>query len=242
MFDDKVLVLLSGGQDSATCLAFAKENYKQVWTIAFNYNQRHYRELLASNLLSIMMDSEKHFVVNATAINQVATSALTQTEGDISASHEVNPELPSSFVPGRNLIFLSLAAAKAYGLGIKTLMTGVCQTDFSGYPDCRQEFITSAMKTITLALDSPITIEAPLMYVTKAETVKLMAEIGKLELYKYTHTCYEGQWPPCGKCPACELREKGFKQAGFIDPLTMGTEDPLHEIYGHDNNGNTKEE
>ena len=127
--------------------------------------------------------------------------------------------LPNTFVPGRNLIFLTTAAIAAYQQGCRTLVTGVCQTDYSGYPDCRDDFVTSAQTSISLALDDAFTIETPLMFLTKAQTVELMQSLGKLHWYGMTHTCYEGVRPACGQCPSCLLRLNGFKEAGLKDPL-----------------------
>ena len=224
----KALVLLSGGQDSATCLAYAKAHYHAVYSIAFDYGQRHNRELKASSRLALEARVIEHFTIDAKAIGEVAASNLVGNEGSVSTQHHLNNQLPSSFVPGRNLIFLSLAAAKAYSLKISTLLTGVCQTDYSGYPDCRQEFISAAETTISLALDHPMRIMAPLMFVDKAYTVNMMrSRFKSVHWYEFTHTCYEGVWPPCGECPACKLRANGFKQAGIDDPLVTAEKDPL---------------
>ena len=132
-------------------------------------------------------------------------------------------ELPSTFVPGRNALFLTVAAMVAHQKKINVIYTGVCQTDYSGYPDCREDFIESQMTTINLAMASNITIETPLMHLTKADTVRLMHELGCLDWYAHTHTCYEGAVPACGQCPACKLRLKGFKDTKIKDPLLYKT-------------------
>lgn len=227
----KALVLLSGGQDSATCLAIAKLSYDILYTISFNYGQRHRRELKASYVLSKKFEAEEHFLVPVMSLTHVSTSSLIGDAGDVSDTHSINPDLPSSFVPGRNFIFLGLAAAKAYSLGISDLITGVCQTDFSGYPDCRRNTIVAIELALHLAMDHQFKIHTPLMDLTKAQTVKLMSGLGRLPDYKFTHTCYNGVWPPCGKCPACILRQKGFRESGHIDPLTIPHLDPLEEVY-----------
>ncbi|MEX0828602.1 MAG: 7-cyano-7-deazaguanine synthase, partial [Haliea sp.] len=127
--------------------------------------------------------------------------------------------LPNTFVPGRNIIFLTFAAALAFQKGIEHLVTGVAQTDYSGYPDCREETITALEKTINLGMETEFQIHTPLMHLSKAETVRLARDVGALEAMADTQTCYQGKRPPCGECPACELRAKGFKEAGIRDPL-----------------------
>jgi 7-cyano-7-deazaguanine synthase len=126
--------------------------------------------------------------------------------------------MPNTFVPGRNLFFLSVAAVVAKQHGIRILYTGVCQTDYSGYPDCRATFVKSLNVTLNLAMEDHFEIRTPLMWMTKSETVLLMAEMGRLEWYGHTYTCYEGVVPPCGTCPSCLLRAKGFHEAGIFDP------------------------
>lgn len=216
------LLLLSGGQDSATCLALASDLFKKVYTISFDYGQRHYTELEHSKKLSILAECEAHYEVPISSFSYLANHGLSSTllsDGDISGPHEKNPELPASFVPGRNYIFLGLAGALSFQLGIKNIITGVCQTDFSGYPDCRDLSIKAIQNALSLCLDYKITIHTPLMWKTKAETVLMMKGLGKLEWYVDTMTCYEGKFPPCMKCPACKLRTKGFEESGVEDPL-----------------------
>jgi len=214
--DDKVLVLFSGGQDSTTCLAVALSKHKNVEALGFDYGQRHQIELTQAK--SICEKVKVPFtVLDMRFVTQLSPNAL--THHDIQIENEKN-NLPNTFVPGRNLLFLTVAASYAYSLDIRTIYTGVCQTDFSGYPDCREAFIRSAEESISLAMDSLFKIETPLMHLTKAETVKLMHQLGQLDLYGLSHTCYEGKRPPCGKCPACLLRAKGFEEARITDPLT----------------------
>jgi len=138
---------------------------------------------------------------------------------DLDIEYDDEKNLPTTFVPGRNILFLTIAAAYAYQKRIKHIITGVCQTDYSGYPDCRDATIKSLQATLKLGLEYDIIIHTPLMWKTKAETIKMMQKLGGLELYKYTHTCYKGERPACGECPACELRLKGFKEVGLVDPL-----------------------
>ncbi|MBV6343103.1 7-cyano-7-deazaguanine synthase QueC, partial [Candidatus Magnetobacterium casensis] len=208
----------SGGQDSATCLAWAKQKYQQVEAITFNYGQRHaVQENRCAYQLAELADVR--LTMQPMAVPQ-APSALTGG-GPISLSHPVNPNLPASFLPGRNYLLLGYAAAYAYGQGIHNLIIGVSQTDYSGYPDCRSKTIAHIESALDYALDYCITIEAPLLHLSKAQTVRLMKQLGKLGWYMWTHTCYEGQRPPCGECPACVLRAKGFQEAREQDPLTL---------------------
>lgn len=222
-----ILVVLSGGQDSATCLAMAMEYGRPIHTVSFAYGQKHSVELNCAEFLSSKAGAIHH-IVPIDSFERVAVSSLIH-DGEINQPHPINNKLPASFVPGRNLIFLTLAAALAYGLGIREIWTGVCETDFSGYPDCREETIRSLRKTINLGFgmyddlewneDNLFKIVTPLMRMTKAETVKMMDQLGKLDWYRNTHTCYNGKYPPCGECPACKLRAKGFEQGGIKDPL-----------------------
>ena len=132
---------------------------------------------------------------------------------------ESSDGLPNTFVPGRNALFLTMAASFAYQKQIRTIYTGVCETDYSGYPDCRAPFIDAIAKAIGLAMDTSFDIRTPLMTKTKADTVKWMQSLGRLDWYADTHTCYEGHRPACGKCPACTLRLRGFSEAGLSDPI-----------------------
>lgn len=211
----KAIILLSGGQDSTTCLAWAKKKFDKVFAITFDYGQKHKIELLSAKKIAklsgtplkiIKIDIFKYLTKNALTNNSVKIKILKN-------------KLPTTFVPGRNLIFISIAAIYAYQQNIQNIVTGVCQTDFSGYPDCRNRFIKSLEKTLALATDKKFKIHTPLMHLTKFETVKLMQKLGRLNLLKYTHTCYKGTRPACGKCPACKLRLKGFKEAKIKDPL-----------------------
>ena len=209
------VVLLSGGQDSATCLAIAKQKHKNIVAIAFDYNQRHKIELKQAKKIAKIAKTPLS-IIKLPFIQNLSQNALTDTTKKIETSTN---SLPSTFVPGRNLFFLSIAAVYARQLNCNIVYTGVCQTDYSGYPDCRQKFITALTKTISLALEQNIKIKTPLMNLTKAETVLLMKKLGYLDWYKHTHTCYYGIRPACGKCPACKLRLNGFKTANIKDPL-----------------------
>ncbi|MBN1802609.1 MAG: 7-cyano-7-deazaguanine synthase QueC [Candidatus Lokiarchaeota archaeon] len=220
--NEAALVVLSGGQDSTTCLVWALKKFQLVSAITFNYKQRHGVEIdCAKKIVDIInLTSEKkvndHQIVDISFFSDLVQSAMIQ-ETEITYNTETS--LPTTFVPGRNIIFLTIAAAVAYQKRIKHLIAGVCQEDYSGYPDCRDATIKSLQATLKLGLDYDIIIHTPLMWKNKSETIKLMQKLGRIDLYKYTHTCYEGKRPACGKCFACELRLRGFKEAGLIDPL-----------------------
>ncbi len=214
----KTVVLLSGGQDSATCLALAKLKYDEIHTIAFDYGQRHKIELECSAKLSTLAGAIHH-VIPINSFKYLVKSNLLNSYGNINDKHINDEKLPSSFVPGRNIVFLTFAGALAYSLGINELITGVCQTDFSGYPDCRRPTIDAIEAALTFGLAEEIIIHTPLMFLTKAQSIDLMRGLGHFDWYKHTHTCYNGKRPPCGECPACKLRAKGFAECGLIDPL-----------------------
>jgi len=222
------LVLFSGGQDSTTCLAWALNRYSYVETIGFNYNQRHSIELECRKVVIQSLRSQFHqwsdklgedHMLDIPVLGDISDTALTQDR-----EIEFNKTgLPTTFVPGRNLLFLTLASAIAYRRGITVLVGGMCETDFSGYPDCRNETIKSQEKTLSLGLDYPLTIETPLMWIDKAATWKMANDIGGELLINIikndTHTCYLGDrtkkhgWGfGCGTCPACELRKSGWEK------------------------------
>lgn len=214
------LVLFSAGQDSATCLAWALQRYDRVETIGFFYGQRHavemdQRPVLRRAFADARLGEDQ--VVDLAGYGALAESALTADR----AIEMSDSGLPSTFVPGRNLVFLAVAAAHAYRRGIDTLVGGMCETDFSGYPDCRRATLDAMQHALALGLDRPIEIETPLMHLTKAQTWALAHEIGGAALVdlivEHSHTCYEGDrthrhdWGyGCGACPACDLRAKGW--------------------------------
>ncbi len=210
------LVLHSGGQDSTTCLVWTLKKFRHVEVVSFDYGQRHKTELKAAKAIAQKLKL-RHTVIPLSLFKTLTKNAL--TDRNIKVAPGKNGALPTTFVEGRNLVFLTAAAIHAKQKGITNLVTGVCQTDYSGYPDCRAPFIRSAQKTLRLAMEFPFKIHTPLMHLTKAETVKLMQKLGGLPLLKLTHTCYEGKTPACGACPACVLRLKGFREAGIKDPL-----------------------
>ena len=212
---DKAIVLLSGGQDSATCLAVALSKHPNVIGLVIDYGQRHNIEIDCAGKLAKKAGIKLHHINNQ-FLNSLNPNAL--TSDDIGIEHN-DGELPSTFVPGRNALFLTVASMLAYQYNAKHIYTGVCQTDYSGYPDCRDAFINSQEKTINLAMETDLSIHTPLMHLTKADTVRLMQRLGHLDWYALTHTCYEGKRPACGQCPACKLRLNGFKEANINDPL-----------------------
>lgn len=215
------MVVFSGGQDSTTCLAQAMADFANVETVTFDYGQRHRVELDQAHRIATMAGVRAHHLLDMKWLGRLTENALTRAE--IPISHAAG-ELPSTFVDGRNLFFLSVAAVLAKQRGIHSIYAGVCETDFSGYPDCRNDFIKSLNSTLNLGIDYHFDIRTPLMWLTKADTVRLMATLGKLEWYAETHTCYEGRRPACGTCPACVLRLKGFRDAGIPDPLPYITQ------------------
>jgi len=193
---------------------WALKKFDEVILISFDYGQRHKAEINAAKKIAKKLNL-KHEVLKLPIIKRLTENALTNKK--IKIEKGMKDDLPTTFVDGRNAIFLNVAAIYAKQLGIPNIVTGVCQTDYSGYPDCRNDFIKSMQKTLRLAMEFPFKIHTPLMFLTKAQTVALMDKLGGLDLLKYTHTCYEGTSPACGKCPACKLRLKGFKEYGVDD-------------------------
>ena len=222
------LVLFSGGQDSTTCLAWGLERYARVETVAFDYRQRHrveldcrlvvLRELRAQFAQWTARMGEDH-LIDASVLAQLGASALT-TERAIELQAD---GLPNTFVPGRNLLFLALAASLACRRGASVLVAGMCETDYSGYPDCRDNTLKAMQVALSLGLDRPMTLETPLMFIDKAATWALAEQLGGPTLVdlivEHTHTCYLGEreqrhlWGHgCGACPACTLRRNGFER------------------------------
>ncbi|CAN5771784.1 7-cyano-7-deazaguanine synthase QueC [soil metagenome] len=226
--NDSALVLFSGGQDSTTCLAWALTHYRRVETIGFDYGQRHAIELtMRPRLLEQMRDfstpwnerlGEDH-MIDLGLVAQLSHTAMTQ---DIAISMQENG-LPNTFVPGRNLMFMLTAATLAYRRGINVLVGGMCETDFSGYPDCRDDSMKALQVALNLGMATRLRIETPLMWIDKAESWRLAEQLGGSALVDLirtdTHTCYLGErgnlhaWGHgCGTCPACELRARGYQQ------------------------------
>lgn len=213
---DAALVVLSGGQDSTTCLYWALQRFATVSAITFDYGQRHRVELDCARRIAEQA-GVGHLQVPVSSLAALGGNSL--TDASISVQTGDTEGLPNSFVPGRNLLFLTLAAAHAWQGGIRHLVTGVAQTDYSGYPDCRSETIAALQEALRLGMESDVTIHTPLMHLSKKDTVLLAKECGALDAMALTHTCYNGARPPCGECPACVLRARGFAEAGIPDPL-----------------------
>ena len=227
MSDEAALVLFSGGQDSTVCLAWALQRYQRVETIGFHYGQRHAVELSQRAIIRSKLTAGNPLaaqrlgpdtMLELSALQSISDTALTRdTEIAFAATG-----LPTTFVPGRNLLFLTYAAALAYRRGISTLVGGMCETDFSGYPDCRNATLQALASALSLGLDTQVQIETPLMYIDKASTWELAHQIGGDALIELiveeSHTCYLGDrsnrhaWGyGCGSCPACDLRAKGWE-------------------------------
>jgi 7-cyano-7-deazaguanine synthase len=214
------LVVFSGGQDSTTCLAWALNRFSRVEAVFFDYGQRHRIEVESARRIAQRRQITLH-ELSVPTFGEIGGNALVDSDPILL---EGRRGLPSTFVPGRNLVFMTFAGALAWKLGIQDLITGVCQTDYSGYPDCRQDTMEALQKSLELGMEWPLRIHTPLMYLTKAQTVALAQTEGALQDLAYSHTCYEGLYPPCGTCPACELRAKGFAEAGIPDPILAVTD------------------
>ncbi|WP_017025672.1 7-cyano-7-deazaguanine synthase QueC [Vibrio rumoiensis] len=207
----KAVVVFSGGQDSTTCLVQALKQYDEVHTITFDYGQRHKLEIEIAEKLCRQLGVSAHKVMDVGLLNELAISSLTRD--DIPVSHELQENgLPNSFVPGRNILFLTLAGIYAYQIGADSVITGVCETDFSGYPDCRDQFVKAINNALVLGMDRQFKIETPLMWLNKAETWALADQHDALELIRNdTLTCYNGIiGDGCGDCPSCDLRRDGL--------------------------------
>ncbi|EGQ26420.1 7-cyano-7-deazaguanine synthase QueC [Mammaliicoccus sciuri] len=210
MKQEKAVVVFSGGQDSTTCLFWALKQFKEVTTVTFDYGQRHHAEIeCARNIAEELGVSFK--VLDMTLINQLSANALTRDT--IKITEEVG-ELPSTFVPGRNHLFFSFAAVYAQAIGARHLVTGVSETDFSGYPDCRDTFVKSLNVTLNLAMDAKFVMHTPLMWLDKASVWELSDQLGAFDfIQQRTLTCYNGiPAAGCGTCPACKLRSQGLEE------------------------------
>ena len=208
----KAVVVFSGGQDSTTCLFWAKQKYEEVIAVSFDYGQRHVKELECAKAICKKHGIEHH-IMDMGLLGQLAPNSLTRT--DMEVDHDApEVETPNTFVDGRNMIFLTFAAVFAKQRGIHVLVTGVSQSDFSGYPDCRDVFIKSLSATLTLAMDYAFDIITPLMWIDKKETWQMADELGVVDIIKNeTLTCYNGIiGDGCGDCPSCKLRRRGYEQ------------------------------
>lgn len=233
LHDDSALVVFSGGQDSATCLAWALSRYRRVETLGFDYGQRHAVELSCRAEVLARFRAFRPDWADRLGQDSLLTLSAFQQLGETALTHDVAiamtaSGLPSTFVPGRNLVFMTLAAAQAYRRGLKRLVTGVCETDFSGYPDCRDDTMKALQVALNLGMEARFVLETPLMWLTKAQTWELARELGGAALVElileHTHTCYTGErgtrqaWGyGCGVCPACALRAAGYAQYSGLD-------------------------
>lgn len=208
----KAVVVFSGGQDSTTCLIQALNQYDEVHGITFDYGQRHSQEIEVARSLGKQLGLVSHKVLDVSMLNELAISALTRDSIEVSNELMKNG-LPNTFVPGRNILFLTLAGIYAYQLGANSVITGVCETDFSGYPDCRNDFVKSMESALNQGMDRQCKIVTPLMWLNKAETWALADQYKSLELVRdETLTCYNGIiGNGCGTCPACLLRQRGLE-------------------------------
>lgn len=209
--EETAVVVFSGGQDSTTCLFWALERFEKVVAVTFNYGQRHVLEIQQARRIAKDHNVE-HYILDMELLNQLAPNALTRSDINVEAGKDGG--LPTTFVDGRNMLFLTFTAVLAKQKGAKHIVTGVCETDFSGYPDCRDVFIKSLNVTLNLAMDYEFVIHTPLMWLDKSETWALADSMGKLDyVYDNTLTCYNGViGEGCGDCPACKLRSAGFKK------------------------------
>lgn len=217
----KAVIVLSGGLDSTTCMGIAKAEGYELYAITFHYGQRHNREVEQAKEVAQFYHVKDHKIVNLTFLQEIGGSALTDNDMEVPKSGE-EKGIPSTYVPARNLIFLSLSTAYAEVVGAEAIYTGVSAVDYSGYPDCRPEFIESMSQTIQLATkagstDASIRIETPLIQLSKSETIRTGIELGVP--YQLTTSCYHGEEVACGECDSCRLRLKGFKEAGVRDPI-----------------------
>ena len=211
MKDEGALVVFSGGQDSTTCLFWALERFAKVEAVTFDYGQRHSQEIECAKKICADL-GVKQTILDMSLLGQLTENALTRDNIEVKAGEE--GRLPSTFVDGRNMLFLTFAGVAAKQKGLRNIVTGVCETDFSGYPDCRDIFIKSLNVSLNLAMDYSFVIHTPLMWIDKAETWELADKMGKLEYVRdNTLTCYNGiMGAGCGECPACKLRNNGLKK------------------------------
>lgn len=208
----RAVVVFSGGQDSTTCLIQALIRYEEVHCVTFDYGQRHQAEIDIARELAKKLGVTAHKVMDVRLLNELAISSLTRD--NIPVPKNADNSIPNTFVPGRNILFLTLAAIYAYQIDARTIITGVCETDFSGYPDCRDEFVKALHHAVSLGMDYDIRFDTPLMWLDKAETWALADYYGQLDLIRQqTLTCYNGiKGDGCGECPSCHLRSYGLTQ------------------------------
>lgn len=208
------VVLLSGGLDSTACLLWALRRFDEVHAVGFDYGQRHVVELEAAENIA----REAGVSFRSVSIGGLAGSSLTDHSMAL-RSDGGHLDLPNTMTPGRNGVLLFHALNIAVTLGARHLVTGICFADDAGYPDCREPFRVAIERAMSLAVDLPIEVHAPLMKLSKSDTVAMTVELGGVNLLGLTHTCYEGARPACGRCTACTARLEGFQEAGRVDPV-----------------------
>ncbi|SQI41771.1 7-cyano-7-deazaguanine synthase [Leminorella richardii] len=208
----RAVVVFSGGQDSTTCLIQALANYDEVHCVTFDYGQRHRAEIDCAKALALSLKAAAHKVMDVSLLNELAVSSLTRDNIPVPA--QVEDGVPNTFVPGRNILFLTLAGIYAYQIKAEAVITGVCETDFSGYPDCRDEFVKALNVALRLGMDYDLKLVTPLMWLNKAETWALADYYDSLDLIRHqTLSCYNGiQGDGCGECAACRLRANGLNR------------------------------
>lgn len=217
---NKAVVLFSGGQDSTTCLFWAMERFDKVYPLIIGYQQRHAIEIAQAKIIAAFASTPYH-VLDTKLGTHFAANALTDTSLDVDEKAGSPTDLPNTFVPGRNLFFLTLAGMYAYQVEAGSIVLGVNQTDYAGYPDCREPFIHSAQQTLSLALDQPLQLHTPLLHLSKAEIWRMARDLGCLDVViRDSHTCYNGvrttrhEWGyGCGQCSACLHRAQGYREA-----------------------------
>jgi 7-cyano-7-deazaguanine synthase len=226
---EKAVVILSGGLDSTTCMAIAKQQGFDIWPLTFFYGQKHSIELeSAKKVVQAYGLEDRHFIANLNGL--IRGSSLTDEDKEIPldrSAEEMSKEIPNTYVPARNIIFLSIAVSYAEAIDASAIFIGVNALDYSGYPDCRPEFIDAFQQvinkgTVAGAHGKGIRIETPLVHMTKAEIVRLATKLNAP--LEHTHSCYSGTHPACGICDSCQLRIKGFKEAGIPDPIPYAIE------------------
>ena len=226
---NKGLVVLSGGQDSTTAALFAKKECKDIYGVTFDYGQKHKVEIKSAIKIAKLLNFKKHEIIKIPNILK-STSPLINKKKEIE-KYNCKKEMPKgiepTFVPSRNILFLAIASNRAVLYDCKIIYAGVCEEDYGGYPDCRKIFIDSMQKSIGLGISGLvkyIKIKTPLMKLTKKKSVKIAVKNSKSmeefnKIFRETHTCYDGIKGGCGKCHACVLRDRGFKEAGITDPI-----------------------
>lgn len=208
----KAVIVFSGGQDSTTCLIHALPRYDEIHCITFDYGQRHRAEIDVARRIAKELGVTAHSVLDVKVLNDLTISSLTRDNIPVPSANSSGSDLPNTFVPGRNILFLTLASVYAYQIRAQTVITGVCETDFSGYPDCRDDFVKTLNEAINLGMEYELQLETPLMWLTKAEVWALANYHGQLDFVReHTLSCYNGiKASGCEECDACSLRSKGL--------------------------------